>query len=312
MTFALQILAIFGLIACGFYARKRQILSGQGTRELARLVMDIIYPALIFTSITSLSAADLAANILLPLCVLGIALTGLLLGLIAVRFLGAIAPATARAFLFHCLMNNYLFLPMPLVLFLFGERGVALLVFSAIGYELVLWTAGILLFTRQTTGAAYVKQLLSPPFVTLLASLAWVLVRDSWGITWTGMLAELVESVVFVARTLGQAAIGVAVIIAGSRFAVLRLRTMMGWRLWVLGVIRLVIIPLLLLPLLQWLPLDDVARGVVGIVVVMPSAMTSVVFSERFGGDTEFIAGGLLLTHLWALVTVPLFLAWIM
>ena len=38
--------------------------------------------------------------------------------------------------------------------------------------------------------------------------------------------------------------------------------------------------------------------------------MVSVLFSERYGGDTDFIAGGLLLTHLGALVTVPLFLAW--
>lgn len=312
MTFALQIVAVFGLIACGFYARKRSILSGQGTRELARLATDIIYPALIFTSITSLSAADLAANILLPLCVLGIALTGLLLGLVAVRFLGVMAPDTVRAFLFHCLINNYLFLPMPLVLFLFGERGVALLVFSAVGYELVLWTFGVLLFTREATGTDRVRQLFSPPFITLLISLAWVVARDTWNITRSGAWAELAETGLFIARMLGQATIAVAVLIAGSRFAVLRPQTILRWRLWVLSVIRLVIIPLLLLPLLPWLPLDDVARGVISIVVVMPSAMTSVVFSERFGGDTEFIAGGLLLTHLWALITVPLFLAWIM
>ncbi len=42
----------------------------------------------------------------------------------------------------------------------------------------------------------------------------------------------------------------------------------------------------------------------------MPSAMASSLFSERYGGDTDFIASGLLLTHLWALITVPLLLAW--
>ncbi len=310
MTFALQIFCVFGLIACGFYARKRGILSAQGTRELAQLATDIIYPALIFVSITSLSTTDLRANILLPLCVLGIALTGLLLGLIAVQFLGPIAPATARAFLFHCMVNNYLFLPMPLVLFLFGERGVALLVYSSIGYELILWTVGIFLFRRATTPGEQFRYLMSPPFITLMASMLWVLLRDTLGIEWQGLLASLAESIVFVARLMGQATVPVAVLIVGSRFAVLRAGTMLGWRLWLLSAIRLVVIPLVLFPLLWWVPLDATARGVVFIVAVMPSAMTSVVFSERFGGDTEFIAGGLLLTHLWALITVPLLLAW--
>lgn len=312
MTFVLQIFCVFGLMACGFYARKRGLLSACGTRELARLATDIIYPALIFVSITSLSMADLKANWLLPLCVLGIALIGLLLGLIAVRFLGQIAPATARAFLFHCMVNNYLFLPMPLVLFIFGEHGVALLVFSSIGYELILWTVGVYLFRRAPTPGASFRQLLSPPFVTLVASLVWVWTRDTLGIEWQGLWAALAESVIFMARMMGQATITLAVLIAGSRFAVLRPGTMLGWRLWVLSVIRLVIIPIILLPLLMWAPLDATARGVVFIVAVMPSAMTSVVFSERFGGDTEFIAGGLLLTHLWALITVPLLLAWVL
>ena len=69
-------------------------------------------------------------------------------------------------------------------------------------------------------------------------------------------------------------------------------------------------VPLLAIPLLPWIPLSDPARGILVIIAVMPSAMVSVLFSERYGGDTDFIAGGLLLTHLWALVTVPLFLAW--
>ena len=65
-----------------------------------------------------------------------------------------------------------------------------------------------------------------------------------------------------------------------------------------------------MIPILGLIPMDPVARGILFIVSVMPSAMVSVLFSERYGGDVDFIAGGLLLTHLWALVTVPLFLAW--
>ena len=42
----------------------------------------------------------------------------------------------------------------------------------------------------------------------------------------------------------------------------------------------------------------------------MPAAVTSLVFSERFGGDSDFIASTLLITHLGAIVTIPLLLSW--
>ena len=45
-------------------------------------------------------------------------------------------------------MNNYLFLPLPLVLFRYGEKGVALLVFASLGYEVLLWSLGVMLFSR--------------------------------------------------------------------------------------------------------------------------------------------------------------------
>ena len=111
-------------------------------------------------------------------------------------------------------------------------------------------------------------------------------------------------------QSFGAATIAIAMLVAGSRFAMLRFETMLGWRVWLVSAIRLLAVPLVMIPLLRLVPLGESARGILFIIAVMPSAMVSVLFSERYGGDTDFIAGGLLLTHLWAVVTVPLFLAW--
>ena len=111
-------------------------------------------------------------------------------------------------------------------------------------------------------------------------------------------------------KTLGAATIALSMLVAGSRFAMLKFATILGWRIWFVSAIRLVAVPLIMIPVLGVIPMAPVARGILYIIAVMPSAMVSVLFSERYGGDTDFIAGGLLLTHLWALVTVPLLLAW--
>ena len=311
MIFFFQILCILGLVGAGFFARRRGLLSAHGTNDLAHVALSLIYPALIFVSITELSFADLRANLVLPLLVMVIALVGFGLGLLAVRFLGGVSSDTARAFLFHCLVNNYLFLPLPLVLFRYGDKGVALLVFSSVGYELLLWSLGVMLFSRGERKRDSLKSLFSPPFLALLFSLAVVAARDLFA--WPEMPAWLVlaaDTLRSGLKSLGAATIALSMLVAGSRFAVLKFQTMLGWRIWFVSVIRLVAVPLVMIPLLGLIPMDPVARGILTIIAVMPSAMVSVLFSERYGGDTDFIAGGLLLTHLWALLTVPLLLAW--
>ena len=311
MIFVFQILCILGLVGAGFIARRRGLLSAQGTNDLAHVALSLVYPALIFVSITELSFADLRSHLSLPLLVMAIALTGFGLGLLAVRFLGQVPSETSRAFLFHCLINNYSFLPLPLVLFRYGDAGVALLIFSSIGFEVILWSLGVMLFSRAERRRDQLKSLFSPPFIALLVSLAWVAARDLLPrpapSAWLDLANQTLRSGL---RTLGTATIAMSMLVAGSRFAVLEFKTILGWRIWFVSAIRLIAVPLIMIPILGLIPLDPVARGILYIISVMPSAMVSVLLSERYGGDTDFIAGGLLLTHLWALVTVPLFLAW--
>jgi malate permease and related proteins len=311
MVFFFQILCILGLVGAGFFARRRGMLSAKGTNDLAHVALSLVYPALIFVSVTQLSLADLRANLLLPLLVMAIALAGFGLGLLAVRCLGNVPAETARAFLFHCLINNYSFLPLPLVLFRYGDPGVALLVFSSVGYEILLWSLGVMLFTRAERKRDRLKSLFSPPLVTLIFSLAVVAARDllPWPAPppWLALAWQTARSGL---QTLGAATIALSMLVAGSRFAVLKFSTILGGRVWLVSAIRLLAVPLLIIPLLRFVPLEPVARGILTIIAVMPSAMVSVLFSERYGGDTDFIAGGLLLTHLWALLTVPLLLAW--
>lgn len=314
MTTMFHIFCLMGLVAVGYFARRRGVITEAGTSDMARIVVSIVYPALILVSMVRLSASDLAANWTLPVMTMVIALAGLGLGLLLVRLLGRVPPETARAFLFHCLVNNYLFLPLPLVLLYFGEYGVSLLVFSSVGYELIVWTLGVLLLARGTSLGERLRIMFGPSFSFLIGSLVFVFLRDhfQWSLPGTGWARHLSDTFLFGAGILGQATVGLSLLVAGSRFATLKFQTMFGWRVWFVSVIRLVLIPAALLPLILVIPMQPVARGVLCIIAVMPSAMVSVIFSERFGGDREFIAGALLLTHLWALITVPLFLMFVL
>ena len=311
MNYALQILFILALMFLGWIARRRNMISETGTTELTRVLISIIYPALVFYSITRLSPQQLAANWIMPVMALTIAATGLALGLLALRWI-KVDRRRAGAFLFQSTINNYLFLPLPLVLMLWGSEGVALLVFSSIGFELTVWTVGVFLFNRNSRLADGLRIMFSPPLIALIIAVIWICVRDLTPLKLPdiALLRRAVELIYFGSDVVGRATIGVSMIVAGSRIAALCLKSITDPHVWLLSVLRLIVVPVILIFILQLIPMDELAKDILIVVAVMPAAVASLIFSERFNGDTNFVAATLLVTHLGAIITVPLLLAW--
>lgn len=316
MDYALQILFVLALMAAGFVAGKRGLVSSVGMSEMVRVLIAVIYPCLIFSSITQLTVRELAENWIMPVAAVAIAGTGLSLGLIALRFLKGIDQQRANAFLFQNTINNYLFLPLPLVMLLWGETGVALLVLGSMGAELLIWTVGVFLFNRSSKLSEGIRMTFSPPLITLLFSIGWVCIRDLSGLELptSGMVADLLHRLLdllyFGTETVGGATVALSMIIAGGRFASMDIRGVLDIQVWIVAAMRLVVTPVIFILILNLVPTQDMAYGVLCVVAVMPAAIASLVFSERFGGDSEFIAATLLITHLGAIITIPMLLAW--
>lgn len=316
MNYILQLLFILALMAIGFVARKRGMVSEMGTSEMVRMLIAIIYPCLIFSSVTRLNAGELAANWIMPVMAIAIAGTGLLLGLVALRCMKGVDQQRASAFLFQNTVNNYLFLPLPLVMLLWKEEGVALLVFASMGFELTVWTVGVFLFNRSSRFAEGIRMLFGPPLVALLFSIGWVCVRDLLRpeLPISGMFSDVMRRLLdlfyFGAETVGKATIAISMLVSGSRIAALNVRAVFDKQVWVLAALRLVATPILFILLLKLIPMGAMAYGILAVVAVMPAAVVSLIFSERFGGDSDFIATTLLVTHIGAIATIPLLLAW--
>ena len=316
MDYALQVFFVIVLMGIGFAARKRGIVSETGTAEMVRVLISIIYPCLIFSSVTSLNVQKVAENWIMPLMAMAIAGTGLVLGLISLRMMKNVDQQRASAFLFQNTINNYLFLPLPLVMLLWQEKGVALLVFASMGFELTIWTVGVFLFNRSSKLSEGIRMMFGPPLLALIFSLGWVCVRDlaPLHLPEAGLPAHTVQRILglfyFATETIGKATIAVSMIVSGSRIAALNLRAAFDPHVWIVSALRLVVTPVVFILLLKQIPMDPTAYGILCVVAVMPAAVASLIFSERFGGDSDFVATTLLITHLAAVVTIPLLLVW--
>lgn len=312
MNYVLQILFILTLMATGWIARKRGVITEAGTSELSRVLMSIIYPALVFYSITRMHPEQLAHNWIMPVMTILIAGIGLSLGLLTLRWLKPADQKRGGAFLFQSTINNYLFLPLPLVLILWGTEGVALLVFASMGFELTIWTVGVLLFNHSSKLSEGLRTMFGPPLIALIVSIVWICIRDlsPARLPDSALLQRTFELIYFGAETVGKATVALSMIIAGSRIATLSPKAIRDPHVWIVSILRLLVAPVLFILLLNLIPMDLLARNVLTVVAVMPAAVASLIFSERFDGDSDFIAATLLVTHLGAVITIPLLLSW--
>jgi predicted permease len=195
---------------------------------------------------------------------------------------------------------------------LWGTDGVALLVFASMGFELTVWTVGVFLFNRSSKFSDGLRVMFGPPLIALIVSVIWICIRDlsSWHLPQSAVLQRILELIYFGAETVGKATVALSMIVAGSRIATLSTRSITDPHVWIVSTLRLIAAPILFILILHSIPMEETARGILTVIAVMPAAVASLIFSERFSGDSDFIAATLLVTHLGAVVTIPLLLSW--
>ncbi len=312
---AIQIAMIFGMIGVGFLATKRAWFPETFSAQLSTLLIRVFYPSLLFSAILRrYTLATLAENWILPVGAGCIILVGWCVGWVAKRWLvrGVRAP-TRRAFHFTCTMNNYSFLPIMLVAGMpLGERGVAMVALTTIATDTLMWTLGFRTFTGQRLQWRNLPAIFCrPPILALALAIGLLFILAPFGVTNTRLLSmPLTGAILNTLYTyLGGATIPTSALVCGMCLARIHPKGLLGKHLLLATAFRMLIIPTLLLTLLILIPLDPAQRLVFGIIALMPGAMVGVSMAEVYGGDTAFISGMILNTHLLCIITVPLGLA---
>jgi len=306
-----RIVAVFLMIAAGFAARKRRLLDGETTTRLSRLVVALFYPALIYAVLVrEFTFSSLLRHWPLPAGAALIMLVGFVLGAAASRLLRFSDERRRRTFHFQCTINNYSFLPMPLALLFWGNRGVANLIFSTVGSEISVWTLGMLALTGGRLRWSNLRHLITPPMLAIVAAVASLVAAESGHLPFSSAprLRDLWSSCLSAMDMFGKATVPLAMLVAGSRMAELRARQLFDWGAAAVVMIRMLVVPACAAALLTVLPFPSEARQVLFVVAVMPCAIASVLLSDVYGGDSDFAAVTVFSTHLAALAAIPVWL----
>jgi predicted permease len=299
------------MMAPGFISAKKSFIGEKTLTELSAVLVKFIYPCLIISSITgNFTSAELTELWFLPVSCFGIMLFGYLAGLVLRRFLFFKDDEERKAFHFQCTMNNYSFVPLPIALALYGEKGAGAVIVASLGAELALWTIGIASLKGFSVNKESIKKFFVPPLLALYFSVGFVVVSSRTGTDINKFLSNpILEKVMSAITMIGAATIPLAMVVCGARMGLVPARKITHGKVLLLTFVRLVALPIAMILIIRCLPFDKLYLNVLMIVAVMPTAVASILMSELYGGDKDFMTATVLTTHLVSLITAPVILS---
>lgn len=302
LTILNRLIFVVLIMGSGILAKKLKLVTEQGERDISRIMVDLVWPSLIFSSITrTLRPPDILDNLALPFLCMGIHLVGWLLGSVVARAAGYEGDQK-KVFLFQTTMNNFLLMALPFAEFFYPGKGTALLAVANLGSILMLWTVGASTIAGPLSRKELAGNLFSPGMIATVIAILFVL--TGWNRSIPPLLAESTA-------TLGQPTLFMGLFVAGARiyelgFGALKLDR---WNL-LCGSIRILVVPalafLFALSLKGVLPAETLVIFL--LVSITPASVNSVTMAFKYDVDPKHAAEGVVFTHVFGLATMTLFI----
>jgi hypothetical protein len=310
-----KIAAMFLVIVVGWLARRRGFLAAEFTATLSRLVVDVAFPALVFTQMLRTVNADaLRAEWFSPLLSILIVLVAYFVGLVVSPLFSG--PAQRNTFIFLITVPNWVFLPLPIAEALYGAAGVRTVLLCNAGAQLVLWSFGIWILhgsIRQALRNLLTNTGLWATALGIVMALLFPAARELETINAASaslggvMGGALVQALAMV----GSLTIPLSLLTIGAQLGELTIAVHRFPRpLWGVILARLIFAPLVTLAL-GWaairagVQIPDTTRMVCYLIATMPVAISCSVMTERYGGDVSLAVEGTFYSTLFSLLTVP-------
>ena len=284
------------LMVIGYIGARTKLLNGEFTNAASKLTMNVFMTASILNSVIAnppqLSGGELARVMLACFVSVGF---GYLLSALIVRF---VPFQRERKPLMELLISvtNTMFIGVPVAEPIFGSQAVFYIAMSCIPFNVFLYTYGI---WRMNQSGERVKlnwkDMVSVPLIATMAALLIFVLN----IPMPGVVKELCS-------TLSAATMPMSMLVIGSSLGgVSLLDAFREKNLYFVSLMRLVLVPLLTLPVLKLITTDPVLLGAMVIIAGCPSAVMVTVLAIQYGRDAEYTSKGILLDTVLSMVTLP-------
>ena len=284
---------LFVYMAVGYYCRKVNIFSDEMRAKLTDFTVMITLPCMVFKSfLMEFSMDALIQGGVALLIASAMAVVALIAGnLLYNRFV----PREKCIMQYGTLVTNSGFAGLPIVGGAFGDEGLFLGSLFIIPTRILMWSAGISLFTTGGTRWERTKKVLTNPSIIAVGlGLVWMVFQ----LPLPGFLRSAVGN-------LGNCTSPLAMALVGAILADVPLRGIWEPKALYLAAVRQIVLPVILLVALKGLSLDPLTVGVSVTLSGMPIGSTTAILAQKYGADAEFGSKCVFISTVTSLITVP-------
>lgn len=285
-------------------ARRLGWLDTEADRSLMTVVVNLLYPALIFSFILGNDALRQPSNLILPPLVgLTTVIGGFGLAMLFARKFKIGDQKECRTFAFTTGIYNYGYFPVPIIALLFDRETAGVLLVHNLGVEVAMWVLGVGFILSRNDPKSICKRVFSGPVIAILVAVP---------MNYFKVDLQLPNSALETINLLGQCAIPLGLILIGATFMDLSKEMKVTSRLNIpitASVLRLGILPAAFLFIAFILPISTELKCVITVQAAMPCGVFPIVLARHFDGSAEVALKVVLGTTLISFLTIPLWIA---
>ncbi|MBQ8291370.1 MAG: AEC family transporter [Clostridia bacterium] len=314
LTTLQQVAVLLIFIFVGYFLRKKEVISESGKKDLAKLLANLFAPCYSAMSLsTIINVKQIGQYLSLILAGAAVTVFGVLISIVLTKPLTK--DKLQRNILIYALaFSNIGYFGYPVVAAIFGEVMRAQMMMFCLPMSVAINTYGYHILTSgvgQTEETPKFSQRISflwkPPMLGFYAGVILGLLSSGLNFTLPKMLLDILS-------VAGQCQSAPAMLITGAVLANVPFKQLFtSWRPYIVGAIRLLCLPLLMMGVFCLIRLCGASGAMFAlifrlsvIVSALPVGMNTVVYPESVGQDSTEGAKTCFMSYLLALGTMPL------
>ncbi|PMP70011.1 MAG: transporter [Calditerrivibrio nitroreducens] len=292
---------IFGmLMLIGYIASKRKVICQDSLSHLARFIVKIILPCLIFAVVvgSGVTLKDFLLSLHFTFAVIILFVLLPILGYVIAK-LFRLEGKSFNIFLPLMTFGNMGFIGIPLINEVYKDplAGVSITIYTLVDMSL-LWTFGVYMCSRHIGGSSIknsIKNMINPTTIALFLAIL-VLV---FGIKLPRVIADTIYGIGGTSKYLTMIYIGAALSFMDHKGVLKKPH------IFAIVIVKLIIMPVVLYGIFKnYLP--SVQLGILSIVAGLPIMTTVVMLAKAYESDDHLATEAIFVTTISCLFTIPL------
>ncbi|MCR5233898.1 MAG: AEC family transporter [Lachnospiraceae bacterium] len=301
-----QMIMITLLIALGYYAYKKRILTDEGTRGISALIVTITNPCLMVYSMLSSEERISGRGLLIGLLSAVVVYVLLLMMAVFLPMLFRVKKDERYCYFMLCVFGNIGFIGIPLTNAVLGPDALVYVCFHNLIFCLLIYTLGIRIIRDAAgekvgsgdSGMSFRRTVLNMINTgTVSAVAALIIYVAGW---------ELPKVIMTTCDYAGRATTFLSMMVLGAAVARMSVKeAVSNVKLLGFSLIRLLIVPVVIVFILRLFISDPLTVNTAALMLAVPAGNMPLIMATQHRLDARTLSDGIILTTVMSVLTIP-------